>query len=87
MYYDGYPEQRNLDGVYFRIRRDDEWQSICWTDLTEGEREEIVERRAENATIEEQLAWWKGMADVLTDALREVGDELDLVSYTAHRGL
>ena len=83
MYYDGYPEKRCLCGVYFRVQRNGEWQNICWTDMLPEEREEIAERRAEHTTIEEQLAWWRNMVGTLTDALREVGDELDLVSYQA----
>ena len=27
-----YPKKRNLDGVYFRIRRDDKWYDLCFSD-------------------------------------------------------
>ena len=37
---------RNLDGVYFRVKRDDQWQNICFTDLTEEETEEILKDRS-----------------------------------------
>ena len=31
----------NLDGVYFRVKRDDRWQNICFTDLTDEELNDI----------------------------------------------
>ena len=34
---------RELDGVYFRIERDGKWQPICFSDLTEEEREKVWE--------------------------------------------
>ena len=37
---------RNLDGVYFRIKRDDKWQNICFSDLTEDERQEMMKNRS-----------------------------------------
>ena len=33
--------QRNLDGVYFRIERDGRWQSVCYSDMTATERDEV----------------------------------------------
>lgn len=26
---------RKLDGVYFRIKRNDKWENVCFSDLTE----------------------------------------------------
>lgn len=31
---------RELDGCYFRIQRDGKWQNICFSDLTEIERDD-----------------------------------------------
>ena len=62
--------QRNLDGVYFRIKRDDKWLDICWTDLTQEERNQIGE--------DKPLDWWKGLAEILTNTLIDVGNQLDL---------
>ena len=36
-------EFRNLDGVYFRVQRNNKWQSICFSDLTEEEKNKIKE--------------------------------------------
>ena len=55
---------RNLDGVYFRIKRDDKWQNICFTDLTEEETEEILKDRSDE--------WIKSMIDILCEVFQNV---------------
>ena len=66
-----YPEDRNLDGVYFRVCRDGMWLSLCFTDLTVPEREKILLGRSEE--------WLREMCLILAATLRGVGDELDLI--------
>lgn len=62
---------RNMDGIYFRVKRDDKWQNICFTDLTLDEIDEIIgERSAE---------WWKAVAVHLKDRINSIADELDLI--------
>lgn len=61
---------RNLDGVYLRIQRDGKHQSICFSDLTEDEREELPRK---------SLEWWRGLAYHLADSLKEVGEQFDIV--------
>ena len=39
---------RNLDGVYFRVKRGDKWQNICFTDLTNEETNTILKDRDES---------------------------------------
>ena len=71
--------QRNLDGVYFRVERDGKWQNICYSDMTADERDEIARKRAEHATPEQQAQWWRSMADILADALYDMGEQLGVV--------
>lgn len=33
---------RNLDGCYFRVKREGKWQNICFSDLTKDERDEVT---------------------------------------------
>ena len=40
-------KKRNLDGCYFRVQRDGKWESICFSDLTEEERNGVLEGRNE----------------------------------------
>jgi hypothetical protein len=71
--------QRNLDGVYFRVERDGKWQNICYSDMTADERDEIARKRAEHATPEQQAEWWRSMADILADALYDMGEQLGVM--------
>ena len=61
---------RNLDGVYFRVKRGGEWGNVCFSDMTTQERDELLKDRP--------LEWWKNMAYIMADRLRQVGDELDI---------
>lgn len=62
--------QRNLDGVFFRIRRNDKWENICWTDLTDEERSLVSKERP--------IEWWQGLTEILTHTLVDIGNQLDL---------
>lgn len=72
-------KQRNLDGVYFRVKRDGRWQNVCYSDMTADERDEIARKRAEHATSEQQAQWWRSMADILADALYDMGERFCIV--------
>ena len=65
-----YPKKRNLDGVYFRVNRDGNYDDVCFTDLTEDERKRQMIGRDET--------WLRNMVHILAISLRQVGDELDL---------
>ena len=64
---------RNLDGCYFRVKRDDKWQNVCFSDLTEKEREELFEGENQKSVL-----WWRAVAYRLADCLKEVGDHFDI---------
>lgn len=66
-----YPIQRHLDGVYFRMERDGKWCNVCFSDLTEDERNEVID-----GWDVEQL---KKMCNIMASYLRTLGDELDVV--------
>ena len=68
---------RNLDGVYFRIERDGEWQNICFSDLTDEEMDKVMETRSEK--------WLKQMCKILANSLKDVGDEFDIVCDYAEK--
>ena len=52
--------KRNLDGVYFRVMRDGEWQNICWTDL-------VWEDRIEFARKHNDEDWLMRMIQIMND--------------------
>lgn len=63
-------ERRNLDGVYFRVKRGEKYEPICFSDLTPDERNKILDGRSEE--------WLKNMCCILADTLREIGDHFDI---------
>lgn len=66
----GYPVERNLDGVFFRLERDGEWVNVCFSDMTPEERRRAMEGRGAD--------WLRTLAEAMAYALRRVGDELDV---------
>lgn len=72
-------KQRNLDGVYFRVQRDGKWLNVCYSDMTDAERDEVARKRAEHTTIEEQVTWWRSLADILADQLYDMGEQLGVM--------
>ena len=55
---------RNLDGVYFRVKRYDKWQNICFTDLTNEETNTILKDRDDS--------WLSSMLEVLLNVYDKV---------------
>lgn len=71
--------QRNLDGIYFRVKRNGKYESICYSDMAAEERDEIAEKLDENRTPEEQAAWWRSMANILAERLYDMGEQLGVM--------
>lgn len=61
-------EQYKMDGVYFRICRDGEWQNICFSDMTKEERDQMMTNRSEE--------WLKSLCQILGDTLYRHGQDL-----------
>lgn len=62
---------RDLDGFYFRVKRDGKWQNICFSDLTPDEKMEVGKDKS--------LEWWRSLAIGLGENLYTIGEEFDLV--------
>ena len=69
--YKGEIMDRNLDGIYFRVQRDEKWENACFSDLTQEEMERVMENR--------DVDWLKSMCIQLGKTIRRIGDELDIV--------
>ncbi len=65
------PTVRNLDGVYYRVVRDGNHVSRCFSDISESEQDVIMEKYDA-----EQL---RRLCRYLSMSLRQIGDALDLV--------
>lgn len=62
--------KRELDGYYFRVKRDDKWQNICFSDLTREEMQEVGENK--------DAKWWKSLAMGLAEDLYAIGEQFDI---------
>lgn len=66
---------RELDGCYFRVQRDGKWKPICFSDLTESERQKVLDGR--------EAEWLKSLCCHLADQLKMIGDQFDIVNKDA----
>lgn len=62
--------ERNLDGIYFRIERENQWKNLCFTDLTEEEQKKVLKDKSPEFILQLSLA--------LAKRLREIGNQLGL---------
>lgn len=62
---------RKLDGYYFRVQRNGKWESVCFSDLTDEERDGVLKGRDEQ--------WLISMVKGLASTIRTIGDQLDLM--------
>ena len=66
--------ERQLDGIFFRIKRNGEYKNICFSDMTRDEIDRVIG--------DKPSAWWKAVAIHLAECLNEIGRQLDIVAYT-----
>lgn len=62
---------RNLDSIYFRVKRDEKWDNVCFSDMTQEEMKQVMENR--------DIEWLKSMCIQLGKTIRDIGDQLDIV--------
>lgn len=61
---------RNLDGIYFRVKRDGKWDNVCFSDLTDKEMDAVLEGR--------DIEWLKSVCKILGRTIKRIGDEFDI---------
>lgn len=66
--------KRDLDGIYLRIERNGEYQSLCLSDMTLKELDENLNSK--------NGEWLKGAVIHLALTLHEIGDLFDIVGGT-----
>jgi len=62
---------RELDGVYFRIKRDGEYDAFCFSDLTEEEMDLVLAGRSDE--------WLISLCKTLGNTIKRIGNQCDLV--------
>lgn len=59
-------EIRDMDGVYFRVKRDGKWEALCFSDLTPEEQDEKMDGRS--------AGWLKALVKHLAECLYAAGE-------------
>lgn len=59
----------DMDGIYFRIKRNDKYENVCFSDLTDEERVDVCNNK--------QIEWFIRVTHHLADCLYETGAILD----------
>lgn len=72
--WDRNPEFRELDGVFFRVERNNKWQNICFSDLTESEMDEVLKGRSKE--------WLRNLCKLLGTTIRQLGDAFDITTVS-----
>ena len=72
-------KQRNLDGAYFRVNRDGKWLSICYSDMTEDERNTVIYDRMSDKPLDEQASYYRRLAEIMADSLYDMGEQLGVM--------
>lgn len=62
---------RDLDGIYFRVKREGKYEPVCFTDLTEDEIEELMGDKG--------AQWWKSIALELKRVINTIGEQFNIV--------
>jgi hypothetical protein len=65
-----YPVIHGIDGVYFRVQRNDKWENICFSDLTEEEQDEMMKDRSEE--------WLKSLCKILGNSIHKVAEQFEI---------
>lgn len=66
---------RELDGVYFRVKRNDKYDNICFSDMTEEEMKDVLQGR--------DTEWLKSLCIILGKKIKEIGDYFDIYAGEA----
>lgn len=61
---------RNLDGVYFRVKRESIWCNVCFSDLNEDEMRDVLKDRSNE--------WLTYLCIQLGKTIKNIGDQLDV---------
>lgn len=61
---------RDLDGIYFRVKRGQRWESVCFSDLSDEEMDVVLEGHTAD--------WLKSTCKILGRTIRDIGDSLDI---------
>lgn len=70
---------RNLDGVFFRVKRGGRWCTVCFSDMTPYERKANIYDRMSDKPLEEQVGYYRRLAELMADQLYNMGEQLGVM--------
>lgn len=62
-------KQYNMDGIYYRVKREGKWKDICFSDMTPEEIDEVIG--------DQPASYWRRVADHLAHNLRQLAALLE----------
>jgi hypothetical protein len=65
-----HPLERNLDGFYYRVERNNKFVNRCFTDLNDDEQNEMINRYEKEGLMR--------MIKELAVIIRDIGDQFDI---------
>ncbi len=66
-------EKRELDGYFFRIKRDGRFVNRCFTDLTVEEQKSVLTGRS--------AEWLTSLCLGLAEVIKNLGDQFDIINF------
>ena len=63
--------KRNISGIFFRIKRNDKFESVVFEELTEKEQDELL------SSMDEKFM--KGLIKKLAKTITEIAEQCDLI--------
>lgn len=78
-------EFRELDGYFFRVQRNGKWLSVCWSDLTEAEMNEILDSLNDKENVDKEQ-WMRTLCIGLGRTIRQIGDIFDIRTKDSEEG-
>lgn len=70
---------RNLDGVFYRVQRGDRMCTVCFSDMTSDERKEVIYDRMGERPLDEQVGYYRRLAELMADQLYAMGEQLEVM--------
>lgn len=64
---------RELDNIYFRVKRGKHWESVCFSDLSDEEMDKVLDGHS--------VEWLKSTCKILGRTIRDIGDSLDIAGW------
>lgn len=65
--------KRELDGIYFRVKRGKYWESICFSDLSDEEMDKVLGGHS--------VEWLKKTCKILGKTIKRIGDDQNIVGW------